>query len=307
MASIKQASLTKEMAQKLQRAIVQTVAYVDGFDYPLTAAEIHRYLIGIPADLNWIEYLLQQETLVPKQLHHYDNYYMLPGRQAMVRIRQQREQIAQQLWPQALHYGRLLAQLPFVRMVGVTGSLAVNNTDTDADLDYLLVTENGHLWTSRALSLLVVKLAARRDIVVCPNYFISQRALDMGDHSLYMAHEVIQMIPLSGMLIYERFRQVNRWTEQFLPNAQHVPPPFPPLMNRHYGQRLVEGLLGNRLGNRLEQWEMERKIRKFKQQLSTGDTETAFSPDWCKGHFDNHGQKTMHKFTTQLERLEREH
>ena len=145
----------------LEAAILQTVAYVDGFDYPLTAAEVHRFLIGIAATPEQVSNILENGRLIPHQLSRQDHYYMLPGREEIAAIRQQREVNARQLWPYAQQYGCAIARLPYVRMVSVTGSLAVNNAIEGADIDYLIVTENGRLWLTRAFVILIVRIAAR--------------------------------------------------------------------------------------------------------------------------------------------------
>ncbi len=58
--------------------------------------------------------------------------------------------------------GRLVATLPFVRMVGIGGSLAVDNvTSPRDDIDLMIVARQGRVWTARALSIAVVHLARR--------------------------------------------------------------------------------------------------------------------------------------------------
>ena len=277
----------------LQTAILKTVAYVDGFDYPLTADEIHRYLIGVTTTREQVREILENGRLVPHQLSRQGHYFMLPGRENIAATRQQREAIAQQMWPHALKYGRLMAHLPFVRMVSVTGSLAVNNAIEGADIDYLIVTANGRLWLSRAFVIFIVRWARRQGIPLCPNYFLSQRALHIAEQNLYTAHELVQMIPLAGLSVYQQLQQMNGWTGHYLPNASwsgnsqsYVPAAFHP-------RRLAEWTLNTALGTYLEQWEMQRKIRKFSHQQTA---ESAFSPDWCKGHFDGHAQYILENF-----------
>ncbi len=277
---------------KLERAIWRTIAYVDGFDYPLTAVEIQRYLEKSNASLTMVQKALANNTYWGQK----NGYYTLPNREEIVEIRQQRARRAQALWPPAVRYGRLIAHIPFVRMVAITGSLAMNNITDDADVDYLVVTENGRLWLSRALIIAIVRLAARQKIILCPNYLISQNNLHFSEQNLYTAHELSQMIPLSGLPIYQKMRQLNAWTTDFLPNASDLPPHSTTPKQIHARlQKWSEFPLRTTLGNKLEQWEMGRKIDKL--QTAVPDHHDAqFSATQCKGHFDTHQQRAIHAY-----------
>ncbi|MGH2538179.1 MAG: hypothetical protein ACRDHL_12350 [Candidatus Promineifilaceae bacterium] len=281
----------------LEAAILQAVAYVDMFDYPLSAAEIHRYLPGLPATPRQVSVALAEELLPRRQLGACQGYYSLPGREGLAATRQRRAEQAARLWPLAEQYGRIIAGLPFVRMVAVTGSLAVDNPAADSDVDYLIVTASGRLWLCRALVILVVRLAARRGVSLCPNYFLSERRLVLDDHNLYTARELAQMAPLSGLAVYERLRHLNDWVEAYLPNADGYPRPA----NGRRGasrrgrglKTAAEWLLRLPPGAWAEKWEMGRKIARFSRD---GGDEAAFAADWCKGHFKSHGQRALAAF-----------
>jgi hypothetical protein len=289
---------------QLEEAIWRTVAYVDHFDYPLTAVEIHRYLHGVPASQIDVAKTLAGSPALMNNLAHKAGYFCLPGREETIEIRQTRQKQAQKLWPQAIRYGRLIAQLPFVRMVAVTGSLTVNNVTDDADIDYFIVTENGRLWLARALVIGIVRLASRQKVTLCPNYFVAENALALPEQNLYTAREIVQMVPLFGWEIYQQFRQKNDWVRQFLPNASETPA-FQPetAVPRRWLQKIVERPLQTRLGGWLEQWEQQRKIKQLRQQQN-GSSESNFSATICKGHFKAHQQ---HALTAYQQRLANGH
>jgi hypothetical protein len=288
----------------LERAILLTVAYADIFDYPLTAAEIHRYLVGTAAPSVAIQTALDGDRLAPHSLSYRDGYFMLPGREAIVTTRRRRASVAARLWPPALRYGQAIASLPFVRMVAVTGALAMDNVESEADIDFLIVTEPGRLWLCRALVIGLVRLAARRGDRLCPNYFLSEHALVLSEHTLYTAHELVQMVPIAGLGIYQRLRTLNTWADGFLPNADGPPRQLAAraALDRP-ARRLFEAALRTPPGGWVERWEMDRKVHKFSRQRN-GAAETAFCADWCKGHFDGHGERTLTAYVDRLRAIE---
>jgi hypothetical protein len=286
----------------LERAIVQAVAYADVFDYPLTADEMHRYLIGVSASRSSVRAALNTARLIPDVLSRSGRYFTLAGREHTVETRRARASSATTYWRRAVRYGHVIGNLPFVRMVAVTGALAMDNV-ADGDIDYLVITEPGHLWLCRALVVGLVRTAALRGDVLCPNYFLSEHALVLNERNLFTAHEVAQMVPLTGIATYQRLRALNRWTDTFLPNASGHPRRVAPVeAGAHRTRRILETTLRSRLASPFERWEMKRKINKLGQR-GDGHAEAAFGPDWCKGHFDDHGQMTLSRYDDRLQAL----
>lgn len=274
----------------VSHSVFHTLAYADIFDYPLTAPEAHRYLSSLNTSPEEVTQALKDETLFAQV----EDYFTLHGRAEIVETRKRRAQTAARLWPKARRYGRIIARLPFVRMVAVTGSLAMNNTDMDKDIDYMIVTAPDHLWTCRALALLIARVAKLEGVSLCPNYLVTTNAIELKERSLYVAHELAQMIPLSGMETYNAMWRLNSWVNEYLPNAFIEPEMTirvkPPTVDR-FLQKVLEWLLSAPFGNWLERWEMNRKMARLTCEQSSS-LESYFSADVCKGHIDRHGQKT---------------
>jgi hypothetical protein len=190
-------------------------------------------------------------------------------------------------------------------MVAVTGALAMDNVESGDDYDYLIVTRPGRLWLCRAIVIsFVVKPAARRGDEVCPNYLLSERALVLDERNLFTAHELVQMVPTAGLDVYRRLRELNPWVNKFLPNAaKHTHQAQPAPVARRPAHSLAEAVLRTPLGTGLERWEMARKVRKLSRQ-EAGRAETAFSADWCKGHFDKHAGSILLGYEKRLEEIE---
>ena len=280
----------------LERAILETLAYSDVFDYPLTLDELHRFLT-IPATVAEI----QECMLGMKNIAFANGYYFLAGRNEIVDIRNQREENSRKAYRRAMFYGRILGRLPFIRMVALTGSLAMLNLSKNRDMDYMLVAKPSRVWTARAFALLLARVTRLFGDVICPNVIISENALEWNERNLYTAREFAQMIPVSGEGVFCGLRIVNEWIKDVLPN--HV------ILNEVKDateskavQHVIEFFLNNKLGDLFESWEMDRKIARFQKQAGYG-TETNFSADVCQGNFDHHGSWTLKAYEEKLRTL----
>ncbi len=249
----------------LERAIYSTLSYRDVFQFPLTAPEIHRYLHGQAAPQDEVADALSASPLRNSHLDFDGKYFALGGHREFFAVRRAREQLSTKQWPTALRMARFLATLPNVRMVALTGSLAAGNFDTGADIDFLLLTDGGTMWRTRALCRLLALAEKKLGTgLFCPNMFLSAAQPKLARQSLYDAQELCQMIPLYGFAEYEAIRRENAWTDHYLPNASGAPAnareiaPFAPGL-----KRLSERILGTPLGRSIEAFEARRKIHRF--------------------------------------------
>ena len=280
-------------------AVTATIAYADLFDFPLEPGEIWRDLIGLATSPDQtrgtIDGLLASGSLALD-----GPYVVLPGRAGLAGIRRARREHAARLWPTACRLGTLLGRIPFVRMVAVTGSLAAENPDADADLDYLIITAPGRLWLVRAMAVALVRLGRPVGVRLCPNYLLSTRVLELDHRELFTAHELLQAVPIVGRATYHEMLDRNAWAARWLPNRFQramTSPEGPP--NRSRVQRFGELMLGGSLGKHLEAWEGRRK----RARLGAVGGTARFTADVCEGHYDSHRQRVLGEFRVRCAHL----
>jgi predicted nucleotidyltransferase len=214
----------------LQTAIIKTLCYADIFDYPLTSAQIHRYLI-YPTPTN------PQD--ISQTLHHlasrgaiglHQDYYFLPGRKDLTQDMAIKQKHSQQKLVKARQIAQKIKKVPGVSAVLLTGALAMENAAEDDDIDILIITKAHRLWITRALvTLFLDRLGVRRhpkslsvSDLICPNLYLDETALAVPStkRDLYTAHEVIQAKPLVDKTgAHHRFLVANTWIRHYLPNA----------------------------------------------------------------------------------------
>lgn len=239
---------TSEPLTPLHRAVLVTVLYGDLFDHPLTREELHRFLTVPCSDPESLDRAV--EDLDGRYLATAEGFVFRRGREATIDVRRRRARLAAERWPPAHRFARWLGWVPFLRMVAVCGSQAMENGDDDGDVDLFLITEPGRLWLVQSLTMVLRRAGRLLGIDVCPNYLLSAGALGIEVRSLYAAREAAQAIPLWGRQAHARFLEANPWIHDFLPQqatADSSRPPEP--RPRHRLTAILERILGGRLGD----------------------------------------------------------
>ncbi len=287
----------------IEEAVFQTVLYADIFDYPLTPAEIHYYLISKPASAAQVSAVIEDSAWLRARLNLTRGFVTISGREAIAAVRETRSHSSAQLWPLARRWAAVIDSLPFVRMVAVTGALAVDNAPAGDDIDYLIVTAPGRVWLARALAVGVVRVARVFGVGLCPNYVLAHSALSQQKRNLFIAHDLAQMVPLAGQAVYAEMRAANTWSQGYLPQAVgplRAEPELRPASWRLAIKRAGEWLLGGRLGESLERWERDRKLRKFAPVSVQASSAAELDAERVKGHFDDHGHPILQKFNARV-------
>lgn len=285
----------------LATAIRNTLAYADLFRYPLTAHEVHRYLHEVEIDGASLRAALAVRL---EGVEQEGGYYAPAGGSGLAAHRRSGRLASASLGARARGYATLLRYLPYVRMVGLTGSLAMCNPARRSDIDLMIVTAPGRVWLCRAAVVALVRLVGLWGDVLCPNYLVAEDALVLDDVTIYDAHELAQMVPLYGREAYLRLWSANPRLQALLPNARPRRMPSDRLLpGLGAVKAAAERLLGGALGDRIEAWEQRRKMARL--SLRGGwPNETILSARQCKGHFGAHRARILAGYARALSAIE---
>jgi hypothetical protein len=247
-------SFAEWMILKTEKSILKTIAYFDMFRYPVTAEEICLFL-DQPATASEIETELALLT-AKEQVFKLDEFYSLQNDVSLIARRRDGNIRANKLLHIAYRIGRLLYKFPFVKGVGISGSLSKNYADTDADIDFFIVTQHNRLWIARTLLHCLKKLSflIGRQHWFCMNYFIDEEALVIAEKNLFTATEVVTLKPVCGDWITPLFFMANDWVIDFLPN--HTTPKENIESNDAGDKQSIEELPDNSYLNRLDNYLM---------------------------------------------------
>lgn len=211
----------------MEKAILKTLVYSDIFSYPLKGYEVYKWLLHKQTTLLKVEKALN--SLIKKgKVEFYKDYYFLKGKRELVAIRARRAKYSKAFFNKAKLITQVLKIIPWIKLVGISGGLALNNSEKKDDIDLFLITSKNRLWISRFLTILLLDiLGVRRKVNMrkklsgkfCLNTILDEDHLEQSLKDLYTSHEVLQMkVIWQREGIYTKYLSDNDWGFKFLPN-----------------------------------------------------------------------------------------
>ena len=247
-------------------SILKVLAYFDIFRYPLTTKEINSFL-DRPLHETELNGLLD-ELLRMKQIFQLDEFYSLQNDLSLADRRRKGNVYADILLNKAAKISKLLFKFPYVRAIGISGSVSKNFADENADIDYFIITKANRLWIARTLLHLFKKIPFIKNHhrYYCMNYFIDEADLIIEEKNIYTATELFTLIPTAGNGSLKKFFEDNSWSIRYFPNRtlpvikEEVNFPDP------WVKKLVEFFLDNKIGTWLDNYFMKLTTTRWKKK-----------------------------------------
>ncbi len=139
--------------------------------------------------------------------------------------------IDQKLLKKAEYWAKILGYIPSVRAIFLSGSLACGNAKKSSDIDLLIITRAGQIWTARFFVFIILKICRQLSKPddhaekICPNHFITDHSLEIEEKDAYAAQLFSHNIPLYDPLhLWVNFVDENKtWVELFNEKFQDTP------------------------------------------------------------------------------------
>lgn len=248
---------------KPENSILKVLAWFDLFNYPLTLAEIHFFL---DQPLTQEKLNAQLQKLEERHIvYRPGGFYSLQSDEALAARRNKGNQRAGKLLVIAHRVARLLYHFPYVRGIGISGSLSKNFADEKSDIDLFIITSSNRLWIARTMMYFLRKLSflGGWQHWFCMNYYIDEDALNIKEQNIFTATELITLIPVCGNGVFSRFYNENSWAKNHYSNYIVKLPVYKDTGKGYRIKKFMEFLLNNRVGNWLDDYFMNVTKRRW--------------------------------------------
>jgi 5'(3')-deoxyribonucleotidase len=251
---------------KIENSILKVLVYFDIFNYPLTKKEIASFL-DQPFDQSAFNDALA-ELVRSQYVFQLHEFYSLKNDHSLAERRKKGNQLAMALLPKAQKIANLLYKFPYVRAVGISGSVSKNFADENADIDYFIVTKANRLWIARTLLHLFKKnpFLKNRHVHYCMNYFLDEDDMLIEEKNVYTATELYTIIPMAGNGSMENFFRANAWSFSYFPNRDLPTVKEEIKRSSPWFKKLAESVLNNRLGDSIDNYLLNLTTRRWKKK-----------------------------------------
>ncbi|MFH0891349.1 MAG: hypothetical protein V1867_01050 [Candidatus Falkowbacteria bacterium] len=304
----------KTKNQKINEAIIRTIAFFDMFDYPLTAFEIWQYCDTASA-FEEITAVLKKEDL-KGILEEQGGFYFFSGRKRSVETRARRYNYAKEKLKRAILVARIFKFIPWINLIALSNVIGADNLKDESDIDLFIVTEPKRIWITRFFCAGFLKLLDLRPKEnktknkICLNFYVAAGSLDLksltlnGGKDIYFVHWLAGLIPVFDKHgTYGALIEKNGWVLEYLPNWSY---PKRPLSRQTAGEgpsgfyRDVVDMFVGGLEKDLKAWQLRKLPTALKKGMNK-DTRVTINDQVLKLHSKDRREEYRRRWQERLE------
>lgn len=276
---MKEKTAPRATERSCDKAIKKTLAYSAVFRYPMSFYQLGTMLIT-KKNFDFQTFDNSLKRLIKKRhINVFKGKYILRGIKPVSwekRDKESKEIIENNKW--AL---KTLELIPWIKMVAVTGSVAANNAERNADIDLFIITQKNRLWITRGFVALILSALGKYAVGTnnkekfCCNIFIDENNLKWPkeENNIFVAHDILAMHPIiSRDNMYLKFLRANNWVLNY----------FGQFKIDYTKAKYKTKAKGNFIGNYIDNLAMKAQLRYMKKKKTSEITKKGFL------HFNTH-------------------
>lgn len=215
--------------EDVRQSVLKTVAYADLYHSALTPKEIYLRLISDqPFSLSEVEGAI-------KELNRKGKLNIRKGRCSIGWVNSLESSDFRQKLNKANKDLAPLKRIPWLKFVGISGSVASHSSRKKDDIDVFLVTSFQRLWLTRLLIIILMKISGKKlrrynssfyEDYYCFNLFLSEPNLSLPQkkHNLFNAYQLyfIESVFDKENIKERLYLQNKSWLKKYLANFAKI-------------------------------------------------------------------------------------
>ena len=216
----------KDDKKELRGAIVETIAFFDLFDFPLTKNEIVKYL---QKKATYLDVSRNLDVLcLGGIVGNNGSLYFLSGKEKSIEERKKRYNYSDRKFKIALRIGKYFRYIPWIQLICVANIIGRDNLRDGGDIDLFIVSDKGRLWLTRFFCVLIAKTLNVRPQKedtrdkICLSFFVSEDSMNLEEvrgskDDLYFSYWFLNLASIysQGNTFFKLMEENKKIIEQF--------------------------------------------------------------------------------------------
>lgn len=224
--------LTLSENKNLEKEILSTLIFYKILNVPcLTIFELYRHLIknSRSTDICDIDKTLSESSKIKSHNGFY--YTCIPGEDNETDYfngRIKNAKVSAIKIKKAKKIANLLSFIPFIRSIGISGSVSMNGAKPESDIDFFIISSSKRVWLTRLLSVALTQIIGQRrhkNIIedkICLNIYIADEKTKYPIKNMANGQMILMTLPIYNKNIFNAFLGVNaEWISDYIANFKN--------------------------------------------------------------------------------------